>query len=66
MAIRILDQNAADSPQFVPLVQETRKHFTIGEVSADKAYGSVGNFETVAECGESLCGAKCDLGQRHV
>jgi transposase len=50
-AVRILDQNAADSPQFAPLVKETAKEFTIGEVSADKAYGSVENFEAVAECG---------------
>jgi transposase len=50
-AVRILDKDAADSPQFVPLVKETRKHFEIGEVSADKAYGSLDNFEAVAECG---------------
>jgi transposase len=50
-AIRILDKDAGDSPQFVPLVKETAKTFTIGEVSADKAYASVENFETVAEFG---------------
>ena len=50
-AVRILDKDAGDSPQFVPLVKETEKHFEIGEVSADKAYLSVENFETVAECG---------------
>lgn len=50
-AVRILDKNAHDSPQFVPLVKETRKHFEIGEVSADKAYGSYEDFEAVAECG---------------
>jgi transposase len=50
-AIRILDKDAGDSPQFAPLVKETAKEFTIGEVSADKAYASVENFETVAECG---------------
>jgi len=50
-AVRILDKDAADSPQFVPLVKETKKNFTIGEVSADKAYASVENFEAVAECG---------------
>lgn len=49
-AVRILDKDAADSPQFTPLVKETAKTFTIGEVSADKAYGSVENFETVAGC----------------
>jgi hypothetical protein len=50
-AVRILDKDAADSPQFVPLVKETRRHFEIGEVSADKAYASLENFEAVAECG---------------
>jgi transposase len=50
-AVRILDKDAADSPQFVPLVRETKRHFEIGEVSADKAYASVENFEEVAGCG---------------
>jgi transposase len=50
-AVRILDKDAADSPQFVPLVEETRRRFTIGEVSADAAYGSLENFETVAGMG---------------
>jgi transposase len=50
-AVRILDKDAGDCPQFAPLVKDTAKNFTIGEVSADKAYGSVENFETVAECG---------------
>ncbi len=50
-AVRILDKDAGDSPQFVPMVKDTAKNFTIGEVSADAAYASVENFETVAECG---------------
>ena len=50
-AVRVLDKDAADSPQFTPLVKETADGFTIGEVSADKAYGSLANFETVAGCG---------------
>jgi transposase len=50
-AVRILDQDTHDSPQFVPLVQETARNFTIGEVSADKAYTSLENFEAVAACG---------------
>jgi transposase len=50
-AVRILDKDAADSPQFVPLVKETSRTFTIGEVSADKAYASLENFEAVADCG---------------
>ena len=50
-AVRILDKDAADCPQFVPLVKETREGFTIGEVSADKAYASLENFEEVAGMG---------------
>ncbi|HXH94237.1 MAG TPA: transposase [Thermoanaerobaculia bacterium] len=50
-AVRILDKDAGDSPQFVPLVKETRKGFEIDEVSADKAYASLENFEEVAGCG---------------
>jgi transposase len=50
-AVRILDKDAADCPQFVPLVKETAKSFTIGEISADKAYASLENFEAVAACG---------------
>lgn len=50
-AVRILDKDSGDCPQFVPLVKETRRHFEIGEVSADKAYLSVENFEEVAGCG---------------
>lgn len=50
-AVRILDKDAHDSPQFVPLVKETKKHFTIDEMSADKAYASLENFEEIAACG---------------
>ena len=50
-AVRILDKDAADCPQFVPLVRETNQSFTIGEVSADKAYLSLENFEEVANMG---------------
>jgi transposase len=50
-AVRILDKDAADSPQFAPLVRQTRRHFEIGEVSADKAYASLENFEAVADAG---------------
>lgn len=50
-AVRILDKDAADSPQFIPLVTETRRNFEIGEVSADAAYLSLENFEAVAACG---------------
>lgn len=50
-AVRILDKDAGDAPQFIPLVRETSRGFVIGEVSADKAYGSLENFEEVASMG---------------
>jgi transposase len=50
-AVRILEQHSPDCPQFAPLVKETREGFEIDEVSADKAYVSVENFELVAQCG---------------
>ena len=50
-AVRILDQHSGDCPQFAPLVKETRQGFEIDEVSADKAYVSVENFEMTAQCG---------------
>ena len=48
-AVRILDKDAADAPQFKPLVQKTAENFTIREVSGDKAYASNENFEAVAD-----------------
>src|SRR5262249_46493675 len=50
-AVRILEKTTADCPQFGPLVKETAQGFRIGEVSADKAYLSDENFETVAALG---------------
>jgi transposase len=50
-AVRILDWDAADSPQFKPLVNAAAETFTVNEVSADKAYASQENFEAVAEVG---------------
>ena len=56
-AVRILDKDAADCPQFIPLVKETKRNFEISEVSADKAYASLENFEEVAACGGQLFAA---------
>lgn len=50
-AVRILDKDAGDCPQFKPLVQATAKTFKVNEVSADKAYTSKENFEAVANVG---------------
>lgn len=51
-SIEITEENAHDSPQFNPLIRETFKNgFTIGEVSADKAYSSRKNYETIDALG---------------
>jgi transposase len=50
-AVRILDKDAADCPQFAPLMKTTAQSFTVGEVSADKAYLSAENIEQVFEQG---------------
>jgi hypothetical protein len=50
-AVRILDKDSPDCPQFVPLVKDTARGFEIGEVSADKAYASLENFEAVVKIG---------------
>jgi len=50
-AVRILDTDAADSPQFKNLVRDTAKNFEIEEVSADKAYSSEENHRIVSQKG---------------
>jgi hypothetical protein len=47
----ITDGYAADSPQFIKLVEGTNGYFDISEVSADKAYSSRKNHEFVASIG---------------
>jgi len=50
-AVAITDEYANDSPQFGPLVKKTSEGFTINEVSADLAYSSRDNLQTVANAG---------------
>lgn len=50
-AVRILDRDAGDAPQFAPLVKATAENFAIGEVSADKGYLSRENVEAVFDLG---------------
>jgi transposase len=51
VAVEILDKNAADCPQFAPLVNAAAQHFTVEQVAADKAYLSKDNLELVAGLG---------------
>ena len=50
-ACEILDKDAADCPQFKPLVQTTAESFRVEEVVADKAYLSRENLEQVDALG---------------
>jgi transposase len=51
-AVEILDRNAADSPQFKPLVETTAKNgFAVREVPADKAYLSRDNLDLIDRLG---------------
>ncbi len=50
-AAEIHDRDAADSPQFKPLVEKTAENFAVKEVPADKAYLSHDNLELVDRLG---------------
>lgn len=50
-ALRVTHRNDGDYPQMRPLVGETAKHFTLREVSADKAYLGRDNQELVVRAG---------------
>jgi transposase/predicted nucleic acid-binding Zn finger protein len=50
-AIEIHERRTNDCPIFPSLVNTTAKNFKIDEVSADKAYGSALNLQTVADEG---------------
>ena len=48
-AIEVTDRYANDSPQFTPLVKATGRNFVMNQVSADKAYSSKMNLQTVVD-----------------
>ena len=50
-AVRILDKDTADSPQFKPLIETTAQTFNVKEVVADKGYSGNDNFEAAADVG---------------
>ncbi len=47
VAAEILDRDAADCPQFAPMVKTAAQHFTVKETPADKAYLSNDNLNLV-------------------
>jgi transposase len=50
-AVVIRDKDATDPKQLPELVRAAANNFTLREVSADKAYGSISNYAVIAECG---------------
>jgi len=51
-SVKITDETGADSPQFIPLTQKTAENgFIIKEMSADKAYNSIDNYNAVQAVG---------------
>jgi transposase len=50
-AVAITDEFANDSPQFGPLIRKTATGFIIDEVSADLAYSSRENLQTIENVG---------------
>lgn len=50
-SVAITKADGGDSPQFGPLIKKTSEGFIINEVSADKAYSSRGNLDTVKTLG---------------
>jgi transposase len=50
-SVAVTEGDAADSPQFQPLVKATAESFEVGEVCADMAYSSRDNFQAVKDQG---------------
>lgn len=50
-SVEITGRYTSDSVMFQPLVEATAKHFTLGDVTADKAYLSRSNLAAVVERG---------------
>jgi transposase len=50
-AIDIQEMYTHDTLAFAPMVKTTAKNFSISEVSADKAYGSLSNTDAVTKAG---------------
>lgn len=50
-AIEIHEENAGDSPQLKPLLRTTAEGFDVKELSADMAYSSRDNLETIVAAG---------------
>ncbi len=50
-AVEIGDKNANDSPMMPELVRVTSETFSMRDVVADKAYGSIKNYDAISEAG---------------
>lgn len=52
-AVEVCDGDGSDAKYLPPLVRQTARNFRLGEVSADKGYASVENYETIEAEGGS-------------
>src|SRR5947209_1847487 len=50
-AVEIKDRDASDTKLLPPLVTATAKNFKLNEVSADKGYGSLNNYDVIKDHG---------------
>jgi transposase len=50
-SVRLTESTANDSPKLKELIEETAKHFTIKEVTGDKAYSSRKNMNVIDDVG---------------
>lgn len=51
-SVQVTPENGADTVQFVPLLQDTANNgFAVEEITADKAYNSITNYNTAKELG---------------
>jgi transposase len=50
-AIEIDDKFAADSPMMPALIKQTAQGFTVREMSGDKGYGSLSNYDAIDQVG---------------
>jgi transposase len=50
-AVEIAGKHASDLTMLPPMVEATAKNFTISQVSADKAYGSISNTDAITAVG---------------
>ena len=65
-AVEIRDKDASDTKLLPDLVDATAKNFHLNEVSADKGYGSVKNYQAIQRHGATRGSVQTGLPQHRV